>query len=108
ANRAAVEGGYIESVGLTFHFEIHVLDARSENIMAGHEAAADGIGTGATGSERVRGLAVGLPDSRMAGAAGNRACHQGYQRDHHSMRSFSPICRAPCLSGLYCGISEVK
>src|SRR5438132_5846943 len=76
--------------------------------MAGHEAAADGIGTGATGSERVRGLAVGLPDSRMAGAAGNRACHQGYQRDHHSMRSFSPICRAPCLSGLYCGISEVK
>ena len=76
--------------------------------MALDEAASDGIGTGAAGTEGMSGLAVGIPDSLMAGAAGRGGCHQGYQEVYHSIRSFSPICRAPCRSGLYCGISEVN
>src|SRR3954469_21482640 len=72
------------------------------------EAASDRIGTGAAGTQRMSGLPVGVPDSLMAGAAGGGDCHQGYQEVYHSIRIFIPICRAPCRSGLYCGISEVN
>src|SRR5207302_10239223 len=103
-----IVGGLIESAALALHLEVHLRGAGAKHIAAFDKTSTYAVRTGAARTERVRGLAVGVPDSLMAGTAGRGPRHHGYQHDHHSMRSFRPICRAPCLSVLYCGISDVN
>ena len=95
-----IEGRLVERVPFLFHPEMDFGDDRLKHIAPFDKAAANGCGIGAAGGEEVGRLLIGLRDARVTGTAGSGPYHQGQLEDYHTRRSFKPICRAPCLSGL--------